>query len=729
MVNLIQAGLVPRLGLAIGVFMLWAVFFFALVDTDADTAENVVLVPILLSSLLFGFRGGFAAAFIGMLGISTFHVIAGTDVFTSLLHEGSPPDVVLLLVVTGLVGYGRILETQRSVAIQRAAKAKYRLNQLDTESQLLAQYSIEISRSSAAKSILAAARVALAGVISFDRMAVYLVNSDKNSVTLSFLSGDDSVGPAPDDEFTIDQIMGIDPYDAALIGDFNTAPTTAPTLVLHRSISDGVEPFAYLRLWCNTARELSAHEKNHVRSVTNATTPALKRAALEAKVVYDVKMNAVVADFAAATHKSLEVSEVVEAACSYIIRGFRPDFFTIAVADSEARRLMVRQVIGEEFKGFGPGDTRSISDALADPISDEDIRIWTVDECKLIQQQSDIAQAAAESKLDSFIALNLLFKGDLLAQLWIGSQAKNGISSADVEFIRRIGQQLVSALHNANTTESLQQLQQQLVRENKRFAHMQDIVEQAESEFRIDNAQLVELSGSKTRFMSVVARELENPLALIIGYANMLRFDADKLDSEQQEFVSLIEKSGRRMEVLINDLGDVSRIESGNFSISKMPHDISKIVREIVGDIKSSILGQDRQIVYSASTDEQIFNGDPFRLGQVVTNLITNALKYSSEDGPVEITFESDLDQVRISVTDHGLGISESDQNSLFTSFFRSSNPEALECEGTGLGLVLVKSIVEQHGGELVLSSELGTGSTFTVELPVAAPDEKTAAA
>jgi signal transduction histidine kinase len=114
-----------------------------------------------------------------------------------------------------------------------------------------------------------------------------------------------------------------------------------------------------------------------------------------------------------------------------------------------------------------------------------------------------------------------------------------------------------------------------------------------------------------------------------------------------------------------------------------------------------------------------MFDGDPVRLAQVFTNLITNALKYSPEDRPIVVTVNSNPGQLEIAVADQGLGISEPDQDRLFAPFFRSTNPEALRRNGTGLGLIHVKSIVEEHGGTLRLSSKLGAGSTFTVELPL----------
>ena len=177
--------------------------------------------------------------------------------------------------------------------------------------------------------------------------------------------------------------------------------------------------------------------------------------------------------------------------------------------------------------------------------------------------------------------------------------------------------------------------------------------------------------------------------------------------------------SVQRLRGLAEDLGDVSKMESGGFSISKRPHDICAVMKSVVEDLEITASNLNRRIEYTATSAVQMIDGDPVRLAQVFTNLITNALKYSSDDRPVEVIVASGPSGLKVVVTDYGLGMSKTDQENLFVPFFRSTNPEVLNRTGTGLGLVLAKSIVEEHGGNLSVSSKLGSGSTFTVELPV----------
>jgi signal transduction histidine kinase len=284
-------------------------------------------------------------------------------------------------------------------------------------------------------------------------------------------------------------------------------------------------------------------------------------------------------------------------------------------------------------------------------------------------------------------------------------------------------------LENARSAESLQDLQRQLVGHNEQLVHMQDGIERTEGELRISNQRLADMSESKSQFLAEVAHEFKTPLTVIIGYANMLRSDESHLDEELSAYAGSIEKSASQLTTLIRDLGDISKIDSGQFTSTKTLHDISADVADIVEGIKISNLEYRDRLKCEGSDTANVIFGDSSRLGQVFTNLITNALKYSPVDQDVVIAIDISGEKLKISVADQGMGISEADISRLFTPYFRSSNPGALEREGTGLGLYLSKLIVEEHGGTITVSSQIGEGSTFSIGLPLAANNDQSKAA
>jgi signal transduction histidine kinase len=436
--------------------------------------------------------------------------------------------------------------------------------------------------------------------------------------------------------------------------------------------------------------------------------------------VLRAQLKSIANDFSVNIHNTLDLSEVSKCVAVYVGRALAPDFFAIAVSDLENRKISVKQSIGTHLPGFGIGDYRLVSEALKDPMSASEVGVSRADSLEDMKNRSHIATMAIEVGISSMLSINIREGAELVAQVWIGSGNPHAFSPAEIDFADQITVHVRSAVINARNSESLIDLQQHLVGQNERLAHMQDGVENTEAELRLAHRQLRELSDSKTQFMSEVAHEIKTPLSVMIGYADILRFDADNLADEQREFAAAIEKSARQMAVLIDDLSDITNIESGHFTTDKRHHDVVSVWSSVIDGLKISSDEIERRVVYSDATSGEYVDGDPDRLGQVFTNLITNALKYSPVEEAVEVSFESTDGRIIFAVTDHGLGISDADIDRLFTAYFRSTNPSALERKGTGLGLFLSRSIVEAHGGTINVSSVVGTGSTFTVELPLA---------
>jgi len=428
---------------------------------------------------------------------------------------------------------------------------------------------------------------------------------------------------------------------------------------------------------------------------------------------------AIATEFNSSAHRSTEVVDVSRSVVSHISRALNPDFMAVAVADQENRSITVEQTLGMGLSGFSAGDVRSVTEALADPVSEFELSIMSGNELGELSEHSHFSSSAVESGIQSALISTLRDKDDLVAQIWICSTNADQYEDLEIEFISHISDHMKSAIVNARNSESLKQLQQYLVGQNEMFAQMQDGIESTEGELRLNHEQLTEMNESKTQFMSEVAHEIKSPLAVMIGYADLLRFDAVNLGPEQREYATSIEQAARQLTVLIDDLSDITNIESGHFTTAKEPHNVVKVIESVTDGLKISDPVIDRRLVVLDSLFEFEVEGDPARLSQVFTNLITNALKYSDESEPVEIsTVRTQSGSVRVSISDRGLGISDEDLEKLFTPYFRSMNPEAKQRPGTGLGLFLSKSIIDQHGGTLTVVSDLGIGSTFTVELP-----------
>ena len=250
----------------------------------------------------------------------------------------------------------------------------------------------------------------------------------------------------------------------------------------------------------------------------------------------------------------------------------------------------------------------------------------------------------------------------------------------------------------------------------------------------ISNAQLygeVERANlAKSEFVSFVAHELKNPMTSIKGYTELLAGGAvGQINEMQSNFLNTIRSNVERMSTLVSDLNDNSKIEAGRLRLDFKPVGINDLVDEVVRSTRRQIEDKKQTIQAEISSALPMVWGDHTRLGQVLTNLVSNANKYTPEGGVLVIGAESsenlwDADGARqvvhIWVKDDGIGITPEDQQKIFQKFFRSEDQKAREAPGTGLGLNITKSLVEMQGGRIWFESEFRKGTTFHFTVPIA---------
>ncbi len=246
-----------------------------------------------------------------------------------------------------------------------------------------------------------------------------------------------------------------------------------------------------------------------------------------------------------------------------------------------------------------------------------------------------------------------------------------------------------------------------------------------------DITKEVEADRAKSEFVSTVSHELRTPMTSIKGYTDLLHAGAVGLiNEEQKRFLGIIKSNADRLTALINDLLDISRIESGRIRLDFKPLRIEEIVLEVVNSLKGQFDGKGLELSLDIPSDLGQVNGDHDRVTQILTNLLSNACQYTPSGGKIAVFLSSMDGTIRVDVTDTGIGIAAEDQSKIFDRFWRADHPVVKDSGGTGLGLAIVKMFVEMHGGRIWVDSELGKGSTFTFILPVmdeAKPEEEPA--
>lgn len=241
----------------------------------------------------------------------------------------------------------------------------------------------------------------------------------------------------------------------------------------------------------------------------------------------------------------------------------------------------------------------------------------------------------------------------------------------------------------------------------------------------IENASLYEKIAaahhSKSEFISIVTHELRLPMTSIKGYTDLvLSGMVGELNEQQEQFMEVIKRNLGRMSVLISDLSDINRMESGRMGFECSIFDIRDVVEDVVDSLQERLTTREQILQVVIKPEVTAVYADPRRINQVLTNLLSNAHKYTPDGGSIMIEVSQENGRAQVAVIDSGLGISAENQAKLFTQFFRAEDEAVREQAGWGLGLSIVKNMVEAQGGEIWFKSILGEGSTFAFTIPSA---------
>lgn len=233
------------------------------------------------------------------------------------------------------------------------------------------------------------------------------------------------------------------------------------------------------------------------------------------------------------------------------------------------------------------------------------------------------------------------------------------------------------------------------------------------------NDELNDLNIQKNQFIGMAAHDLRNPLTVIKGYSDLLltRLN-DKVDADSLRILERIQSSSSFMLRLINDMLDISVIESGTVSLHKSDVKMADLIHESIILHQSGAEKKNVKLIFNCKNSGLIVHCDANKMSQILNNLISNAIKFSNENGIVEVSLESNDNDILLSVKDSGVGISPEMKEQLFQPFAKSHAQGTHGEKGTGLGLAIVQKIIEEHKGKIWFKSDSGKGTTFFVSIP-----------
>jgi two-component system, OmpR family, phosphate regulon sensor histidine kinase PhoR len=224
----------------------------------------------------------------------------------------------------------------------------------------------------------------------------------------------------------------------------------------------------------------------------------------------------------------------------------------------------------------------------------------------------------------------------------------------------------------------------------------------------------------KDDFVASVSHELRTPLTSIMGFLDLV-LDEESVDPQVRRNLEVAKRNSERLLCLVSDLLLTAQADEGYIALDVEPVDVSSLVRESVAEIEQRASAQGLTLRHTVQPG-LLVHGDAVRLRQIVDNLLTNAVKYTPAGGTVSVAVEGGVSDLWLKVSDTGIGIAPEDLGRLFMKFFRTKEAEDRAIQGIGLGLAITRSIVEAHGGTILVESEPGRGSTFVVRLPLGGP-------
>ncbi len=314
------------------------------------------------------------------------------------------------------------------------------------------------------------------------------------------------------------------------------------------------------------------------------------------------------------------------------------------------------------------------------------------------------------SEYEANLAIPLKTEGEIIGVMLLGEKSSGDMySQQDLSVLEILGPELAIAVENAKAYEEISRFNTTLRQEVKRATYR----------LKQKNEQLMELDHAKDEFISMASHQLRTPLTAIKGYLSMLlEGDAGDIKVSQYDFINEAYSGANRMVGLINDLLNVSRMDTGRFFLEPKEVDIEKVVEEEMKQLTNSAKAKGLYLKVEKKGKVPHIYADETKIRQVVMNFMDNAIYYTNTGG-VTVVLRHDKDDFIYEVHDTGIGVPKAQRDHLFEKFFRADNARTARPDGTGLGIYLAKRVVEDHGGEIIFDSTEGKGSIFGFRFPL----------
>ncbi|MDA1280200.1 MAG: ATP-binding protein [Chloroflexi bacterium] len=597
------------------------------------------------------------------------------------------------------------VEIMRQVVAQISPGISNAIHYQESQHRVMERTALaEIGRAAASEtdldSILMVVSGALSNLMQFDHLGAILTDQHKDFATVVCWSSENLLGLNVGDRIDLSRVRnmsgvlsgrGIDPL--GLSGDGDT-PESQERLWMQVPLGEQANILGVIIVSAPVDATLGAEESDLLQRVANQVTPVIKNARLTSDLTKAVEERRAIAIIGRAASTELEISRIFAVVAEELEHTVPYDRFVATLYEPESDLLRVAYAKGPRLFGAAANDI--IPNVAADDLRElrDNGAILHND---LISPRKSSGHIGEEPARESWVQVAL---GDSIkpsGYLSLRKNQANAYNTGHAEFLESISRQITPTLQNAHLFEQERALREQLDTQNK---------------------ELHEANAAKSRFLSTVSHELKTPLTIISGFIDLLADDGDQSNSEHVEALDIMRKNSTRLALLINDVLDISRMDAGKLHIEPSVFLLNDLITELQKSFGHLYESKDQTLGITIPQSNIWLEADRNRIAQLATNLLSNAHKYSGTGCKIQLSVSVEDDNLTVLIEDEGIGISPGDQKQLFTAFFRADNEVAREVGGTGLGLVIARSIAELHGGSLWLNSIENQGTTVGFRIP-----------
>jgi signal transduction histidine kinase/DNA-binding response OmpR family regulator len=400
---------------------------------------------------------------------------------------------------------------------------------------------------------------------------------------------------------------------------------------------------------------------------------------------------------------------MIDAVCETIAPA---QFGLIVLHNPKTQRLELTATVGM------PRDGRLLEEAFA---PEEGVlgQVFQTGESHLIRL-SEEERAASDNKLPAALCTAAIEspQGGRLGVLAVGNwQHSQAFDEDDLQLLMAFGEQAAIAINNAQLINTLEEREERLAFQNNILAQQNQELENQRQQIQIQNLRLLEAAQLKSQFLATMSHELRTPMNAIIGFSQLL-LRQNQMPPPQADMVTRILNNGKNLLALINDILDLSKIEAGRLELKPERFRVADLLATTTEELRSLAEQKRLQLTHQARLENPYVVNDSTRLRQIMVNLLSNAIKFT-ETGRIEIEVrEVSADRIVILVRDTGIGIAQEEIPRIFEEFRQLDQTMSRRHAGTGLGLAITRWLVQMMGGQISVTSQVGQGSTFRVDLP-----------